>query len=159
MKNIKKTFIFVVLNFSLLLPTIVYKDAWAASCARDAYCCGSSCEGLDPQGTNCMWGVSYNGKVPIVSSRDPSLSLGRVELIYSPRCNANWSRVETDADGWFETFVSKAPSRYGRVVKRSTSATSHYVWSLMTDGSRTQAALGAITLDNGEYGYNITTEF
>ncbi len=159
MKNTHKTYLFAALSLSLLLSMIAYKDAWASSCARDAYCCGSGCEGLDPQGTNCMWGVGYYGRTPIVSSRDPSKLIGIVELIYSSRCDANWSRVETMGDGWVETFVSKPPSRYGRVVARSTSATAHYVWSKMTDGSRRQEALGSVSLDTGDSGYSFTPAY
>lgn len=52
------------------------------------FCSGSTCNGKNPQGTNCqndayrVYGVAY-----------PVGSFGQVEIWYSPSCNANWGRA------------------------------------------------------------------
>ena len=107
------------------------------------YCSGSTCNGKNPQGTNCqndayrVYGVAY-----------PVGSFGQVELWYSPSCNANWGRATgyygQPAGVWLEQNGGIYPSS-----KVPVGCSGNTCWSQMRNGSYTTRAGARISAYTG----------
>jgi len=106
------------------------------------YCNGATCNGKNPQGTNCqnsayrVFGVGY----PI----GPSPEWGAVELWYSPACNANWARAYS-MFGKPSVWVKQNGTKYaanGTPIQ----CYGDTCWSAMRNGTPLTSACGQINV-------------
>lgn len=131
---------------ALLTFTGVVVPATSASAAPSCY--GSSCEGRNPQSTNCV-----NDARTLLSreARTSGSSWGILELRYSPKCYSNWTRFTPwgGLRGYFNDITGGqvdgtpyiwrhgvANSLRGRAGSLS-SAGSYSVWSAMVTAAGT----------------------
>lgn len=129
---------------TLLVLIALVLGLGAPDTASAAYCWGSSCNGRNPQGTDCQ-----NGAYRVFGVGYPVGSFGVVEIWYSPACNANWGR----AYGYYY-----APSRVwleqnGGIYPASKvpiQCNGYTCWTPMRDGSYLTKAWAIIGPYTGE---------
>lgn len=107
------------------------------------FCSGVTCNGKNPQGTNCqnsayrVFGYGY----PI------GTNWGTVELWYSPACNANWGRAYSNfgqTGVWLEQNGRQYP-----VGGKPVACSGNTCWSAMRNGTPTTRACGYYSVYEG----------
>jgi Protein of unknown function (DUF2690) len=98
LKNVSRRLLTVVALAFVLGAGIVIVHPQAAhaaspSCYGDPNSSANSCNGKNPASTNCASSAYSMETQTATSFYNTNLSVARVELRYSPYCNAFWTRV------------------------------------------------------------------
>ncbi len=94
-------------------------------------CDGAGCRGVNPQRSVCVWDAR------VIAGRGVP-GVGIVQLVYSPRCHASWSRTVTNGT-YHRTWVTEAGG-YSQATGAyhpdfsSWSGGQYYMWSPMVNG-------------------------
>src|SRR4051812_15510719 len=106
MRSVKT--ILALLTGAMLLAGLAAATAAPAQAAATHSCRGSSCSGKDPHATGCDTDARTVGRVR------PAGGGPLIQLRYSRKCRAAWSRMRDHSEGWlFKLEVKHGPTYTG----------------------------------------------
>jgi hypothetical protein len=119
--------------------------------STDSACFGTSCVGLDPQGSGCS--ADADTKIANTYSAPDLHARWHIQLRYSANCGAGWLRLWTDVGALPGTAYALSTWNPGGVSSRNTAGT-HYlgtVWTTMVNATGDQVCGGSQQYLNGRW--------